>query len=317
VIILNNAIYNQIGEKLAGDSSMPASLPKELLNGKFPAIFEDCLFTLLDNGQISAVRAGEETVKILSRVNYSTGTLNKEKLVSGLLLGQFKTDDVNEICNKLHYSFVKQRIVISIALAEPFINGAENILKQLFQEGEAEVIRISDHEAAIIYDACQEIDEVIDLCGAIRETINNELETDAHIGIGSICGNASEIYTSFEHSKAASAVGRRISFYGGVWIYARLFVELLLADLPKDALSKQKLSLNKLSDAIDEDTTALLEELFAQNFNISKTARRLYMHRNTLIYRLDKLEKATGLDMRKFDDAVALRLFIAIERLNK
>jgi len=245
------------------------------------------------------------------------GVLNKDKLLLGLLMGQFKGEETKEACNRLHYIFEKRRMGIAIALIEPKAPEAEELLAALFVQGEAETLRISDRELALIYDCTDEQDDVIDLCGAIRESINNELETDAHIGIGSVCEHADGLAGSFDHAQAAAGVGRRISFHGGVWVYSRLFVELLLADLPKESLIRQRLSLSHLAEVIDEDTTALLEELFAQNFNISKTARRLYMHRNTLIYRLDKLEKTTGLDMRKFDDAVALRLFIALERLHK
>lgn len=316
---MHNAIYDSKGSKLAGDASLPEQLPEELVLGILPAIFQGCLISRLENGQISAVRAEDASLKLLTRANTASekNIFTKDGLLRALLLGQFKEEEAREACSRLHYIFEKRRIGISVNLIEPKVKAAAELLNALFDQGEGETLKIDEHHLALIYDCPEEQDDVIDLCGAIRESMNNELETDVHIGIGSVCESAGGLAISFDHAQAAAAVGRRISFHGGVWVYGRLFVEQILAELPREALQRQRLSMTRLAEVMDEDTAALLEELFAQNFNISKTARRMYMHRNTLIYRLDKLQKATGLDMRRFDDAVALRLFIALERLHK
>jgi regulator of polyketide synthase expression len=96
-----------------------------------------------------------------------------------------------------------------------------------------------------------------------------------------------------------------------------MFPEILLKGVPREYISRFASSAAKISGASDEETTALLDELFRQNLNISKTAKELFMHRNTLIYRLDKLKRVTGLDVSCFDDAVILRLLLAMSRLGE
>ena len=91
---------------------------------------------------------------------------------------------------------------------------------------------------------------------------------------------------------------------------------MLLAGIETESVARHSALISRIRHTIDDETEELLDELFRQNLNISRTAKELFMHRNTLIYRLDKIRKSTGLDATSFDDAVTLRMILALARLN-
>lgn len=310
---MRSAIYSESGKKLAGSTDMPRALDAAFLEGKFPRYSGGILYDKTDSGDISAIELPEEAAKaILGSLQVQT----KDKFYQSMLTYNINPDELVNLCRRHHYKFEADRVVITIMLLNPS-DEMQNILAEIFPEQEADIVAFSKQQYSVIYNVNEGNGELLELCNAIRDTIINELQTDTQIGVGEVVQYADKLHESYEKSLEAIAIGRRINYSGGVWAYNNLLPEILLSEVADIMLTKYADMNMKMKAVLDTETEQLVEELFKQNLNISQTAKQLFMHRNTLIYRLDKLQKTTGLDVGKFEDAVKLRLFLALHKLNR
>ena len=175
----------------------------------------------------------------------------------------------------------------------------------MFDDADVFVIGLDGHRIAVI--CAEEENEVQEMAGAISATFA-ELTTDFNMGISCICDCAAELSNAFEQALSAIRVGKKIS---------NILPELVISGLPREGQEELRKKAEEISRVLDGETIELAQEFFRHNLNISETARYCYLHRNTLIYRLDRIQKETGFNMRNFDEAVALRIYIAANKLLK
>jgi carbohydrate diacid regulator len=144
----------------------------------------------------------------------------------------------------------------------------------------------------------------------IRDMINSEIYAGAHVGVGSTHTGAPGIRDSLLEAREAIRVGRLFNIPEDIYVYRNILLERIIDRIPQDKIEEAA------GDILGRDMDTLLhgemvntvEVFFKNNLNISDSARILYIHRNTLLYRLDKIQKVTGLDIRKFEDAVVFKL---------
>ena len=153
----------------------------------------------------------------------------------------------------------------------------------------------------------------------IKDTINSEVYTDIHIGIGSPHKGLLNIRKSFDEAGEAVRIGKFFNLPDYIYIYSELLAERIIKLVPKKYVGNLVSGwLNEsIESLLDEEMIKTIEVFFKSNLNISDSARTLYIHRNTLIYRLDKVQKTTGLDIRKFEDAVIFKLILLLRQVNK
>jgi sugar diacid utilization regulator len=153
----------------------------------------------------------------------------------------------------------------------------------------------------------------------IKDMINSEVYTDIHIGIGGTHKGILRIKKSLEESQAAIDIGKLFNLPGNIFVYNKLLAERLVYLLPKE--KTYDLCSETFSKAVDEildgEMIKTVEVFFKNNLNVSDSSKILYIHRNTLLYRLDKIQKTTGLDVRKFDDAVTFKLMYSLRTVMK
>lgn len=313
---MQSAIYDASGQKLAGSEGLPGKLSKALLKKKFPLYFGGMLYLKTEEGQISVLALPEDNAQGLLGVVTETGALSREQLFLQLLLGQYSVEKAMEQCKKLQIPFEEERRVLSLYFAKETDVGPEELLKAVLDEC-ALIAQTGEGLYAVAVSLPGEFADAAELAAALRASVLSELQTDVHIGIGEPCPSALTLARSYLQAQEALAAGKRITPAGGIWLYKRMLPELLLSGLPFHVMERFSAIIDVIDGAIDDDTESLVDELFARNLNISKTAQQLFMHRNTLIYKLEKLKKNTGLDITEFDDAVTLRLVLALSRLCK
>jgi carbohydrate diacid regulator len=155
-----------------------------------------------------------------------------------------------------------------------------------------------------------EIDSIESNARMIKDMINAELYTQVYIGIGNTCLGLMNIKDSMEQGWEAIKVGRMFNLPDDIFMFRDILPERIISLIPEEKC--EELAGRILSDetnhVLDGEMIRTVEVFFKNNLNISDSARILYIHRNTLLYRLDKLQKATGLDVRKFEDAVTFKL---------
>lgn len=311
---MKNAIYYNNGIKMAGDHTLANRLPEHILNAELPVVENGCLYTRLSDGSISVIEADDKTLASFTEKKPTNKRVTKSEFLKNLLYGSIGSD-VKSLCSKYAFPFEQTRRVFAAELSVD-ISGDVATLEEIFQEDETVIVSLSAHQVAIICPEDENNHDPAEMAGAVGQTFT-ELNSDYHIGISCICDNASMLHEAFEQALCAIRVGRKLSYSGGVWFFSNILPELIVNGLPEEALSALKEKAEQISRSLDSETVELAQEFFRHNLNISETARSCYLHRNTLIYRLDRIQKETGFNLRNFDEAVALRLYIAANKILK
>ncbi len=155
-------------------------------------------------------------------------------------------------------------------------------------------------------------DEVAEYAQALVETMTQEVGLPLTIGIGTRRETVRELPASFREAVSAVQLGQTFHGSGGVYRYDRLLLERFLSEVPPETRARcGALLFSPSAERVMNDEMLDTARHFLENdLNVADTARQLYIHRNTLLYRLEKLEKATGLDLRRFDDAMTFRLLL-------
>ena len=153
-------------------------------------------------------------------------------------------------------------------------------------------------------------DEVTEFTAAVIDTAETEAGIRLQAGIGRTARNAAELKASFAEAEAAIDTGRRFLPGEAVYAYSRLAAERLMDAVPAEirAQLRKELFTPETRKLLNSEMMETIEAFFQNDMNLSTTAREMFIHRNTLIYRLDKIRKATGFDLRRFQDAAAFRL---------
>ena len=157
-------------------------------------------------------------------------------------------------------------------------------------------------------------DEIEQLGLAIESTFVNETSHPVYIGIGEPKRQLPQLYESFREARRAIDVGRVYRTEKYVFVYRKLLLERFLADVPADMRARynQMMFNRKTARLFNEEMVHTIEKFFENSLNLSETARQIYIHRNTLVYRLDKVQRMIGLDLRDFDDAVTFKMMMLL-----
>ena len=311
VIIMKTAIYDKSGRKIAGDTTLSDVLSSCVLTANFPLIEAGKLYTMLSDGNISVLCADEKILESFLEKKESK-RLTKSEFLKNLLFG-IESTDIKGLCTRYDFSFDEARRIFVAEVGED-VSAYIPSLEEIFDEDDIIIIGLDSHRVAFI---CIEGDtDAEEMAGAISATFQ-ELNADCFIGVSCIQYSAVSLSKAFEQSLCAISVGKKLSYSGGVWFYSDILPELIISQLPKEALADLKEKAYEIKRNLDDETIEIALEFFKNNLNISETAKRCYLHRNTLIYKLDKIQKDTGFNLRNFNEAVALKIYIAANKVLK
>ena len=144
-------------------------------------------------------------------------------------------------------------------------------------------------------------------------------EEDVLIAYGTVVNDIKEVSKSYKEAKLALDVGKIFFSERSVIAYSALGIGRLIYQLPIPLCKMfiREIFEGKSPDDFDEETLTTINKFFENNLNVSETSRQLYIHRNTLVYRLDKLQKSTGLDLRVFEDAITFKIALMVVKYMK
>ena len=174
-----------------------------------------------------------------------------------------------------------------------------------------------DEKNIILVKEIGEKDQIEDLektAHVIVDMLNTEAMSRVHVAFGTIVKELKEVSRSYKEAKMALDVGKIFYSDKKVVAYSNLGIGRLIYQLPMPLCKMfiKEIFEEKTPDQFDEETLTTINKFFENNLNVSETSRQLYIHRNTLVYRLDKLEKSTGLDLRIFDDAITFKIALMV-----
>ena len=242
---------------------------------------------------------------------------DKDNFIKNLLLDNLLLVDIYSRAKKLHIENNVRRIVYLIETSIDKDMNVVEIVRNMFPSKTKDFVTAVDEHCIILVKELREketMEDVEKIAASIVETLDAETESQTYIAIGTTVTDLKDVSRSFKEAKMALEVGR--IFYSDKQIvnYEQLGIGRLIYQLPLP-LCKMfiKEVLHGLTiDDFDEETLATVSKFFENNLNVSETSRQLYIHRNTLVYRLDKLQKMTGLDLRNLDDAIIFKITLMV-----
>ena len=243
---------------------------------------------------------------------------DKDNFIKNLLLDNLLLVDIYSRAKKLHIENNVHRIVY---LIETNIDKEMNvvIVRGIFPAKTKDFVTAVDEHSIILVKELREkepLDEIDRIARMIEETLNAETSSRVYISSGTIVSDLKDVSRSYKEAKMALEVGKIFETEKFIVNYEKLGIGRLIYQLPLPLCRMFiKEVLHGLTmDDFDDERLATVNKFFENNLNVSETSRQLYIHRNTLVYRLDKLQKMTGLDLRNFDDAIIFKITLMVSK---
>lgn len=247
---------------------------------------------------------------------------DKDNFIKNLLLDNLLLVDIYNRAKKLHIDTNARRVVFLVETNHEKDNVSLECIRTLLGTKSGDFITAVDEKSIIVVkelasgDGYSEMEKV---ARQILSALPPEKKEEAHIAYGTIVEEIKEVSRSYKEARMAMDVGK-IFFEGlNVIAYSSLGIGRLIYQLPIPLCKMfiKEIFENKSPDDFDEETLTTINKFFENSLNVSETSRQLYIHRNTLVYRLDKLQKSTGLDLRVFEDAITFKIALMVVKYMK
>ena len=242
---------------------------------------------------------------------------DKEDFIKNLLLDNLLLVDIMNRSQKLHIAMRARRVVFLVEADREKDSHIMEIIRSIYSGTGRDFITAVDEKDIIIVKELGDDEDQEDIeqtAEALVDMLNTEVMINARVSYGTIINEIKEVSRSYKEAKMALDVGNIFYKHRLVIAYSNLGIGRLIYQLPLP-LCKMFISEIFGSDEVpefDEETLSTIGKFFENNLNVSKTSRDLYIHRNTLVYRLEKLEKMTNLDISNFDSAITLQIALMV-----
>ena len=247
---------------------------------------------------------------------------DKDNFIKNLLLDNLLLVDIYNRAKKLHIETSVKRVVYIIETKhEKDVNALETV-RSLFASKTKDFITAVDEKNIILVKEVKPTETYDDLektANMVLDMLNTEAMTKVHVAFGTVVGEIKEVSRSYKEAKMALDVGKIFYSDKNVIAYNKLGIGRLIYQLPIPLCKMfiREIFDGKSPDEFDDETLATINKFFENSLNVSETSRQLYIHRNTLVYRLDKLQKSTSLDLRIFEDAITFKIALMVVKYMK
>ena len=246
---------------------------------------------------------------------------DKDNFIKNLLLDNLLLVDIYNRAKKLHIETDVRRVIFVIETAREKDTGTMEHIRSLLGMKSKDFVTAVDERNIIIVKELgtnEGYPEMEKVANEILEILKTEGE-EVHIAYGTIVNDIKEVSKSYKEAKLASDVGKIFFDEKDIVAYSTLGIGRLIYQLPLPLCKMfiREIFEGKSPDEFDEETLTTINKFFENSLNVSETSRQLYIHRNTLVYRLDKLQKSTGLDLRVFEDAITFKIALMVVKYMK
>ena len=248
---------------------------------------------------------------------------DKDNFIKNLLLDNLLLVDIYNRAKKLHIDTEAKRVILIIETSHEKDSVALDNVRNLLGGKSRDFVTAVDEKNIIV------VKELADKAGSrelekmakeMMEILRAESEDDKiHIAYGTVVNDIKEVSKSYKEAKLALDVGKIFFDEKDIVAYSTLGIGRLIYQLPIPLCKMfiKEIFEGKSPDEFDEETLTTINKFFENSLNVSETSRQLYIHRNTLVYRLDKLQKSTGLDLRVFEDAITFKIALMVVKYMK
>ena len=247
---------------------------------------------------------------------------DKDNFIKNLLLDNLLLVDIYNRAKKLHIDTEVRRVVFIVETNRDKDGNELEKIRGIFGTKTKDFVTAVDEKNIIVVKEVGE-NEGYEELNKIAESMVNlfraDADSDVHVAYGTIVGEIKEVSRSYKEARMALDVGKIFFEEKDVIAYSTLGIGRLIYQLPIPLCKMfiKEIFDNKSPDDFDEETLTTINKFFENSLNVSETSRQLYIHRNTLVYRLDKLQKSTGLDLRVFEDAITFKIALMVVKYMK
>ncbi|MCI8416518.1 MAG: PucR family transcriptional regulator [Lachnospiraceae bacterium] len=247
---------------------------------------------------------------------------DKNNFIQNLLLDNLLLVDIYNRAKKLHIEQEACRVVFLIETKYEKDTVALETVRSLFGNSAKDFITAVDERNIVLLKEVSKYEDYESLESVARmlvDMLNAEAMTQVRVSYGTIVQQLKDVSKSYKEAKMAMDVGRIFYVDRTIMAYNTLGIGRLIYQLPMSLceMFMHEVFGENTPDTFDEETLSTIHKFFDNSLNVSETARQLFVHRNTLVYRLEKLQKTTGLDIRVFEDALTFRIALMVANYMK
>ena len=247
---------------------------------------------------------------------------DKDSFIKNLLLDNLLLVDIYNRAKKLHIDTEVRRVIFTIETKHEKDSSALDNVRSLLGGRSRDFVTAVDEKNIIVVKELEVSDghaELEKMAENMYEILRNDGEEEILIAYGTVVNDIKEVSKSYKEAKLALDVGKIFFGEKSIIAYSTLGIGRLIYQLPIPLCKMfiREIFEGKSPDDFDEETLTTINKFFENNLNVSETSRQLYIHRNTLVYRLDKLQKSTGLDLRVFEDAITFKIALMVVKYMK
>ncbi len=258
-------------------------------------------------------------ITLQSIKQYYDEKYDRNNFIKNVVMDNILPGDIYVKARELHFNADVSRVALLIRILSTNDVSAYDVIQNLFPDKNKDfVFNISESEIVLIKEIKTGIDskDLEKLARSIVDTLSSEFYTRATVGIGTPVMGIKELARSFKEAQVALEVGKVFDTDEAIVSYDNLGIARLIYQLPTtlcETFLKEVFKQGSI-DSLDHETLFTIHRFFENNLNVSETSRKLFVHRNTLVYRLEKIKKLTGLDLREFDHAIIFKIALMVKK---
>ncbi len=244
---------------------------------------------------------------------------DKNSFIKNIIMDNILPSDILYRTRELRISVDACRVVFLIRTYKNSEISITDFLQGIFPDRNQDfIVRVDDRDIAVIREVKQgtDEDEIFKTAKEMYDTLSSEAMVKFSVGISTVVETVQELARAYREARIALEVGKVFDTEKNIISYDNLGIGRLIYQLPTTLC---ELFLNEVFkkesiNVLDNETIYTIQKFFENNLNVSETSRKLFVHRNTLVYRLDKIKKLTGLDLREFDDAIIFKVAMMVNK---
>ena len=244
---------------------------------------------------------------------------DKGSFIKNIILDNILPSDIYIKSKELHFNSEENRIVFLIKFFGKTDMMPFEMLQNMFPDKSKDyVISVGEHDIVLVKDIKPgtEMKDIEKVATNISDTLSSEFYTKVNIGISTIVENLKDLARAYKEAQIALEVGKVFETEKNIISYENLGIGRLIYQLPTTLCEMflQEVFKRGSLESLDRETLMTIQCFFENNLNVSETSRKLFVHRNTLVYRLDKIRKITGLDLREFEHAITFKVALMVKK---
>ena len=258
-------------------------------------------------------------VSLSSIKQYYDEKYDRGNFIKNVILDNILPGDIYLKARELHFNNDVSRVVVLIRITEHVDISVYDIIQNLFPDKNKDfVINLNETDIALIKEVKPNVDprDLEKLARSIADSLGAEYYSHVLVGIGTTVEGIKDLARSFREAQVALEVGKVFDTEKTIVSYDNLGIARLIYQLPTtlcEMFLKEVFKRGSI-ESLDQETLFTIHKFFENNLNVSETSRKLFVHRNTLVYRLEKIKKLTGLDLREFDDAIVFKVALMVKK---